>query len=51
MYLSTHFLADVYVGKIHVNILKTQYSVLNKIMCMHTVHFTAYGASVCWQSN
>lgn len=48
MYLSIQlFLADVYRGKIYTNVPKTQFNIFKRMMCMQTVHVTAYKATVC----
>ena len=44
---TTFFLADVYIGKMYINVPKTQYSIFNKTVCMHTVHVIAHKATVC----
>jgi hypothetical protein len=42
MFLSIQlFLADVYIGKIDINVQKTQYNIFNRMLCMQTVHVTA----------
>jgi hypothetical protein len=40
-------LTDVYVGKIYINVSRTQYSIFNKMMDLQTVHVTANKATVC----
>jgi len=48
MYLSIQlFSADVYTGKIYINIPKTQHNIFKRMMCMQTEHVTAYTATVC----
>ena len=43
MFLSKQlFLADVYIGKIDINVQKTQYNIFNRMLCIQTVHVTAH---------
>ena len=39
-----HFSADVYIGKIYINVPRTQYNFFNQMMCMQTTYY-------CIQSN
>jgi len=40
------FLADVNIGKMFVNVPKTQYNIFNKPTCLQNVRVTAYKATV-----
>lgn len=46
-YLSIYFLTNVCIGKIYINVSRTQYNIFNKMMDLQTVHVTVNKATVC----
>ena len=44
------FSSDVYMGKIYINVPRTQYNIFNKTISTQTLHVKAYEATVCLQS-